>query len=83
MGEEIGERSSGMLPDDCCGYFNGFGAIPTVGTEESIKNDPEPTSQIPQSPKYSRKNDLPEDALFVFFLPFVKCESCKHHRFCI
>ena len=70
MGEEIGERSSGMLPERFCCYFYGFGAILTVGAEESIQNHPEPTSQIPKSPKYSLKKDLPEDAPF-FLLPTV------------
>ena len=73
MREEIGERSSGMLPDGFCCYFHGLGAILTVGTEESIENRPEPTSQIPESPKYSLKKDLPEDAPF-FLLPTV-CPS--------
>ena len=69
MREDIGERASGMLPDGFCCYFYGFGPILTVGTEESIKNHPEPTTQIPKSPKYSLKKDLPEDAPFLFFLP--------------
>ena len=51
MGEETGERSSGTPPDVFCCYFHSFGAILTVGTEESIKNHPEPTGQIPKSPK--------------------------------
>ena len=33
-------------------FFYGFGAILTVGTEESVKNRPEPTGQIPESPEY-------------------------------
>ena len=70
MGEEIGERSSGMLPDGFHCYFHGLGVILTVGTEKSIKNHPEPISQIPKSPKYSLKKDLPEDASF-FILPAV------------
>ena len=64
MGEEIGERSSGMLPDRLCCYFNGLGAILTVGTKESIKNQPEPTSQIPKSPKYTPIKVPLKDALF-------------------
>ena len=76
MGEEIGRRSSGMLPDGFCCYFHGFGAILTVGTEESIKNHPEPTSQIPKSSKYSLKTDLPEDAPF-FLLPTVLSQYSK------
>ena len=68
MGEEIGERSSGMLPDGFCCYFRGLGAILTVGTEESIKNHPEPTSQIPKSPTYPPTKVPPKDAFF-FFLP--------------
>ena len=52
MGEEIGERGSRKSPDGFCCYFLGFGAIPTVGTEESIKNYPEPSTQIPKRPTY-------------------------------
>ena len=53
-----------MLPDGACCNFQGLGAILTVGTEESIKYHPEPTSQIPKSPEYSLKKDLLEDAPF-------------------
>ena len=60
-GKEIGESSSGVLPDRFRCYFQGLGAILTVGTEESIKNHPEPTCQIPESPKYSFKKDLPAE----------------------
>ena len=52
MGEEIGERGSRKSPDGFSCYFLGFGGFLTVGTEESIKNHPEATTQIPKSPKY-------------------------------
>ena len=75
MGEEIGKRSSGMLPDGFCCYFNGFGTILTVGTETSIKNDPEPSSQIPQSPTYPPIQVPPEDAPFCL-LPTAGKKMC-------
>ena len=55
MREEIGERSSGMLPDDFCCYFHGLGVMLTVATKKSMKNHPEPTSQIPKIQRYHQK----------------------------
>ena len=44
-----------MLLDRFCCNFYGFRSIPTVGTEKSIKNNPEPTGQIKKSTKYHPK----------------------------
>ena len=46
--------------------FSRFGGFLTVGTEKPVQKHPEPTSQIPKSPKYSLKKALPEHAPFLF-----------------
>ena len=63
MREEIGGRM------DSEAFFNGFpqnSLVSVAQTEESIKNNPEPTSQIPKGPKYNPQNVPPEDAPFLF-----------------
>ena len=50
--------------------FQRFRGIPTLGTEKSITNHPEPTGQIPKSPKYILKEDIPENSFLKLFLPY-------------
>ena len=76
MGEEIGERGSWQSPEGFRCSFQGFWAMPTVGTEESIKNHPEATTQIPKSPNYHPQKPPPEDAPF-FILPTEALRSSR------